>query len=268
VSDIVLAGRDLSKHFGGGRRLLGGIRPLVKAVKCATLELRAGVTLGLVGESGSGKTTLGRMLAGLTEPTAGRVEWNGRSVWDFGSVDWHEFRKRVQYVFQDPASSLNPRKRVHRIIGAPLKLLLAMERGARKERVVELMNVVGLRRELLDRYPHEFSGGQGQRVVIARALAARPDVLILDEPTSALDVSIQAQILELLRELQRGLGLTYLFISHDLAVVEQMCDEVVVMREGLIVERGARVSLFDSPQHPYTRELLEAVPVPKPRPAS
>lgn len=262
MSEVLLAARKVSKHFGGGRRLLGGRTPLVRAVEGVTLELPAGVTLGLVGESGSGKTTLGRVLAGLTEPSAGHVEWHGRNVAGAGGTERREFRKRVQYVFQDPASSLNPRKRVHRIIGAPLKVLLGMEGGARMERVGELMNLVGLRKELADRYPHEFSGGQGQRIVIARALAAEPDALILDEPTSALDVSIQAQILELLRELQDRLGLTYLFISHDLAVIEQMCDHVAVMRRGEIVERQDRTALFGSPEHPYTRELLEAVPVP------
>jgi peptide/nickel transport system ATP-binding protein len=167
----------------------------------------------------------------------------------------------VQYVFKDPVSSLNPRRRVHRILGAPLEALLGMERDARRERVAELMDLVGLRREFADRHPHEFSGGQGQRIVIARALAAEPDLLILDEPTSALDVSIQAQILELLRELQDRLGLTYLFISHDLAVIEQLSDEVAVMREGAIVERGERAVLFGSPERAYTRELLAVVPV-------
>jgi peptide/nickel transport system ATP-binding protein len=165
-------------------------------------------------------------------------------------------------VFQDPASSLNPRRRVQQIIAAPLEALHRMDRAERAERVAELMNLVGLRDEFVDRYPHEFSGGQGQRIVIARALAAEPDVLILDEPTSALDVSIQAQILELLRELQDRLGLTYLFISHDLAVVEGLCDDVAVMRDGAIVERGERRALFGSPEHPYTRQLLAAVPVP------
>jgi peptide/nickel transport system ATP-binding protein len=262
MSAAPLAARNVSKHFGGTRRLLGRRRPAVRAVHGVTLELAAGGTLGLVGESGSGKTTLGRLLAGLGEPTAGRVEWHGHDIADLDPGGRRDFRKRVQYVFQDPASSLNPRRRVGRIIGAPLEVLLGMARDAREVRVAELMGLVGLREEFVDRYPHEFSGGQGQRIVIARALAAEPDVLILDEPTSALDVSIQAQILELLRELQERLGLTYLFISHDLAVVEQLCEEVAVMRAGAIVERGARAPLFASPQHPYTRELLAAVPVP------
>jgi peptide/nickel transport system ATP-binding protein len=262
MSETLLVAREVAKHFGGARRLLGRRAPLVKAVDGVTLELRAGGTLGLVGESGSGKTTLGRVLAGLTEPTAGSVEWRGREIAGLDSSAWQEFRKRVQYVFQDPTSSLNPRRRVRRIIGAPLEVLLDMGRDEREARTAELLDLVGLREEFIDRYPHEFSGGQGQRIVIARALAAEPDVLILDEPTSALDVSIQAQILELLRELQGRLGLTYLFISHDLAVVEQLCHEVVVMRDGVIVERGERAALFDSPEHPYTRELLEAVPVP------
>ncbi len=262
MSETLLAARDLSKHFGGERRLLGGRTPVVEAVKDVTLELREGTIVGLVGESGSGKTTLGRVMAGLTEATAGRVEWHDGNIAEFDGDAWREFRKRVQFVFQDPTSSLNPRRRVRRILDAPLAVLLDMDRDARGDRVAELMDLVGLREELVDRYPHELSGGQGQRIVIARALAAEPDVLILDEPTSALDVSVQAQILELLRELQGRLGLTYMFISHDLAVVEGLCDEVAVMRDGAIVERGSRASIFDSPEQAYTRELLEAVPVP------
>jgi len=262
MSDTLLAARDLSRHFGGGRRLLGRRRPVVKAVDGVSLELRAGATLGLVGESGSGKTTLGRLLSGLDQPTSGRVEWRGRDVAGLAPGEWREFRQRVGYVFQDPASSLNPRKRVRQIIAAPLKVLVGMERRARAERVAELLDLVGLREEFKDRHPHEFSGGQGQRIVIARALAAEPEVIVLDEPTSALDVSIQAQILELLRDLQARLGLTYLFISHDLALVEQLCDEVAVMREGAVVERNERAALFSAPEHPYTRELLRAVPVP------
>lgn len=261
MSEVVLAARSVAKRFGGRRRLFAR-QPLVEAAANVTLELVAGRTVGLVGESGSGKTTVARMLAGLWPPTGGVVEFRGNDVAALRGSAWDRFRRAVQYVFQDPASSLNPRKRIRTILEGPLRVLLGMDAVARGDRVHELMELVGLRSEFLDRYPHELSGGQGQRVVIARALAAEPEVVILDEPTSALDVSIQAQILELLRDLQRDFGLTYLFISHDLAVVEQLADDVAVMQEGRMVEEGPRERVFRAPCQDYTRRLLEAVPVP------
>jgi ABC-type glutathione transport system ATPase component len=250
--------------FGGGRRLLGGRRSRTVALENVSLELERGATVGLVGESGSGKTTLGRIMAGLLEPGSGSVLFGGREVGEDDRRGRGRFRRSVQYVFQDPADSLNPRRKVRHLLSAPLAALLGMERGRREERLVGLMEEVGLRPEFLDRHPHEFSGGQGQRVVIARALAAEPEVLILDEPTSALDVSIQAQIMELLGRLQVRFGLTYLFISHDLALVEQLAGTVAVMRRGRIVERAPRERLFRSPSEDYTRRLLAAVPVPGP----
>ena len=262
MSDIVLETRDLCRTFGGGRSLLGRRKPLVKAVDGVSIRVTRGRTLGIVGESGCGKSTLARMLVGLLPPTSGEILLDGQPVGSLKGRDKFAFHRKVQLVFQDPLSSLNPRKTVRQILEAPLEVLLGMEKAARADRVAELMDMVSLRRDFLDRYPHEFSGGQSQRIGIARALAAEPRLILLDEPVSALDVSVQAQVLKLLKDLQQRLGLTYLFISHDLAVVETLCDDVVVMYFGKVAEQASRDDLFNRPQHDYTKLLLSSVPVP------
>jgi ABC-type oligopeptide transport system ATPase subunit len=251
----ILETRALTKEFATPRLLRA--RSRVIAVDEVSIGVDRGRTLGIVGESGSGKTTLGRMIVGLVPMTAGEVLLDGRDTRALGK---RELNGRIQYVFQDPYSSLNPRRTVGAAIAVPLQRLVGLERAARATRVAQLMSHVGLRPELVDRYPHELSGGQRQRIGIARALAAAPEVIVLDEPVSSLDVSIQAQILALLRELQAELSLTYLFISHDLAVVESVCDDVVVMYRGKVVEEGERRRLFREPQHEYTQKLLAAVP--------
>jgi peptide/nickel transport system ATP-binding protein len=258
----ILEARDLSKHFGGGRRLVGGRAPVVKAVDGVDLTIPRGRTLGIVGESGCGKSTLGRMLVGLLEPTAGTIRLDGRPVTGLKGDERLAFHRKVQLVFQDPLSSLNPRKTVRQILEGPLEVLAGMDKPRRAERVAELMDLVSLRPEFVDRYPHEFSGGQCQRIGVARALACEPQLIVLDEPVSALDVSVQAQVLKLLKDLQQRLGLTYVFISHDLAVVENLADDVMVMYFGRVVEHRPRRDLFRAPQHDYTKLLLSSVPVP------
>ena len=249
----LLEARDLHKSFGGG----WSRKPRIQAVDGVSVAVRPGETLGVVGESGSGKSTLARLLVGLEEPTSGTVLIDGAEV---GRRRSRELHRKVQFVFQDPSGALNPRKTVAAILEAPLIHLLGMPKPDRRRRVEELMNLVNLRPEFLDRHPHELSGGQAQRVGIARALAADPRLIVLDEPVSALDVSIQAQILNLLNRLKTDLGLAYLFISHDLAVVESLCDTVAVMHRGRIVEQAPRHTLFGAPRHPYTRTLLDSVP--------
>jgi ABC-type glutathione transport system ATPase component len=237
-----------------------GVRRRTVALDNVSLTLARGTSLGLVGESGCGKSTLARILIGLDQPTEGALFWEERATARFSRADWRRCWRKLQYVFQDAHSALNPRHTVGQILEAPLTTLLHMKPADRVIRVDELLERVGLASPLRDRHPHELSGGQAQRAVLARALAVKPEGLILDEPVSALDVSVQAQILALLRELRSELGLTYLFISHDLAVVEQLCSEVVVMKNGRIVERGSRDEVFESPKEAYTRTLIEAVP--------
>jgi len=249
---------DLSKTFPVGRSLLGAPRASVKAVHPITLRVEQGETLGIVGESGCGKSTLARMLVGLLEPTTGRIEIDGAAL---DTADPAAFGKRIQYVFQDPISSLNPRKTIRQIIEAPLKRLHRMDKAARAARIAEIFDSVNLRAEFLDRYPHEFSGGQAQRIGIARALAANARILILDEPVSALDVSVQAQVLNLLADLKSEFDLTYLFISHDLAVVEAVSDRIAVLYFGSVVEIGPAAEIFAAPKHPYTRLLADSAPV-------
>ena len=260
MNDVVLEVRDVVREFGGRRRLFRAPRPVIRAVDGVSLEVVRGRTLGIVGESGSGKSTLARMMVGLLTATAGEIELDGRSVAQLLSEDRRALYRRVQMVFQDPFGSLNPRKTVREILEAPLKALHGMGPAARRDRVKQLMGLVRLRAEFVDRYPHEFSGGQCQRIGIARALAAEPELIVLDEPVSALDVSVQAQILALLADLQARLNLTYVFISHDLAVVETISSEVAVMHLGKIVERGPRSEIFANPKDDYTRLLLSSIP--------
>ena len=248
---------DVVREYGGGRSPFGRRKPAHRAVDGVSLTLHQGATLGIVGESGCGKSTLARMIVGLLPPTDGRILVDDRPIEQYERLALH---RKVQMVFQDPLGSLNPRKTVRQILEVPLRSLLGMAAPARRERVQELMQLVSLRAEFADRYPHEFSGGQCQRIGIARALAAEPEIIVLDEPVSALDVSVQAQVLKLLQELQARLGVAYLFISHDLAVVEAIADTVAVMQAGRIVERGPAAHIFLEPQHAYTRELIGAIP--------
>lgn len=254
--------RSTSKRFGGERRLLGGPTPTVRAVHEVDLTLYPGDSLGVVGESGCGKSTLARMIMGIIPPSEGQIYFRGTDVTGIRGDARRDLYRSIQFVFQDPQSSLNPRKTVRRILEQPMVELLGLERAGREERLLELMDLVNMRPEFLDRHPHEFSGGQAQRIGIARALAPKPELLILDEPVSALDVSIQAQILKLLLSLKHDLALTYLFISHDLAVVDYLCDRVAVMYLGSVVEHGSGEQIFDSPRHPYTHVLLGSVPEP------
>jgi oligopeptide transport system ATP-binding protein len=258
--------RDLVKHFPATRGLLSRREPAtVRAVDGVSFELAKGESLGLVGETGSGKTTIARLVAGLLPATSGSIRLLGEEVQGASAARLRRLRREVQMVFQDPYSSLNPRKTAGSMVAAPLEIHgLAAGRAERRARVEELMERVGLSPEHYNRYPHEFSGGQRQRIGIARALALRPRLVLADEPVSALDVSIQAQILNLLRDLRRDLGLTLVLISHDLSVVRHMCDRVAVMHRGRIVELAESDRLYAEPQHEYTRTLLAAVPVPDP----
>ena len=241
-----------------------GQQRYVHAVDGVDLSLFKGKTLGLVGESGSGKTTVGRTLLRLIPATAGRVLFDGQDVFSAGDSAMHNLRRRMQIIFQDPVGSLNPRMTVGDIVAEPLVVHSDLGRQERRDRVGQLLQRVGLSASYVSRYPHEFSGGQRQRIGIARALASGPDFIVCDEPVSALDVSIQAQILNLLSDLQDELGLAYLFIAHNLAVVEHFADDVAVMYLGRIVERAGRDSLYARPTHPYTQALLQAVPKPDP----
>ena len=256
----------LVKHYPTRRGWLGlkSSAP-VRAVDGVSFSIPAGKTLALVGETGSGKTTVGRTLLRLVEPTEGRFTFDGIDVFGLKSGPLRALRRRMQVVFQDPSGSLNPRMTVGDAIAEPLVIHGLAKRAERPARVAGLLGEVGLDPSFAPRYPHELSGGQRQRVGIARALAVRPDFLICDEPVTALDVSVQAQVLNLLRELQRAHGLTYLFIAHDLAVVRHVADDVAVMYAGQIVERGPVDQIYSAPRHPYTRALLSAVPVPDPK---
>ncbi|MDY7099790.1 MAG: ATP-binding cassette domain-containing protein [Actinomycetota bacterium] len=250
---------DVVKVFGGGRRFLRGGSTGAVAVDSVSLDVFEGQTVGIVGESGSGKSTLARIMVDLHGATSGSVRFRGTEIAD---VPNRSFRRQVQYVFQDPYSSLNPRKSIGKTITEVLTKVAGLDGAAARQRLDELIGEVGLRAELADRYPHELSGGQRQRVGIARALATGATTLILDEPVSALDVSVQAQILSLLHDLKGELDLTYVFIAHDLAVVESISDVVAVMYRGRLLEYGTADQVFNRPSHPYTRNLLEAVPVP------
>ncbi len=264
-ADPLLEVDQLKVHFPITGGVLGRQTAAVQAVDGVSFKLRAGETLSLVGESGCGKSTTALAVLRMLEPTAGRIVFEGEDITALDAARMRPLRRRMQMVFQDPFSSLNPRMRVRDIVGEPLLVHgLATDRAAYKARVAELLDLVGLLPYMGERYPHEFSGGQRQRVGIARALALSASLVICDEPVSALDVSIQAQIINLFMDLQRELGLTYLFIAHDISVVRHISDRVAVMYLGRIVEIGERDTLFGSPRHPYTQALLNAVPVANP----
>jgi oligopeptide/dipeptide ABC transporter ATP-binding protein len=268
MSEPLIEVRGLTKHFPAGGDWFAQMfdRRVVHAVDDVSLSIERGTTLGLVGESGSGKSTIGKMMVGLSRPTAGEMRFGEHDLRRAGRAERKRLGRHMQMIFQDPSSSLNRRKTAAQIVAEPVRVQgLVGSRSAVEDRVSEALSRAGLSSQFLNRYPHEMSGGQRQRIGIARALAVEPDFIICDEPVTALDVSIQAQILNLLMDLKRDMGLTYLFVAHDLSVVRHVSDEVAVMYLGHIMERAPSRTLFSVPKHPYTRSLLKAVPVPDPK---
>ena len=256
--------KDLKKYFPIRGGILNRVVNNVQAVNDVTFDVRKGEVVGLVGESGSGKTTVGRTLLRLEEATSGSVTFGGTDILTLPKEDMRKFRKRMQIIFQDPYASLNPREKIRTVIGHALAQHHIGTPDDREDRIVRLLEQVGLSADYMDRFPHEFSGGQRQRIGIARALAVDPEFVVADEPVSALDVSIQAQVINLLDDLKDALNLTMLFIAHDLAVVEHICDRVIVMYLGRIMEIAPASTLYSAPNHPYTQALLSAIPIPKP----
>ncbi len=256
---------NLRTHFPIRTGILQRVTGHLKAVDDVSFEIRKGETLGLVGESGCGKTTVGRTILRLIPATGGRVLYRGRNIFELSAAEMRRLRREIQIIFQDPVGALNPRMRVGRIVGEPLQVHGIASGDELRSRVEDLLERCGLWRKAANRYPHEFSGGQRQRIGVARALALEPRLIICDEPTSALDVSIQSQILNLLQDLQDDFGLSYLFISHDMAVIHHVCDRIAVMLDGKLVELGDRDQIIKDPQHDYTKALLSAVPEPDPR---
>ena len=259
-SSPLLEVTDLVRHYTLPRERLFGPSPTVKALNGVSFSVASGRSLGIVGESGSGKSTLARLVMALDTPTSGTVELLGRNLHQLPAEQLRQARRDFQMVFQDPYGSLDPRQTVERIVTEPLQAQGETSRAAQREQAGQVLAQVGLRANDLGKYPHEFSGGQRQRIAIARALITRPRLIVADEPVSALDVSVQAQVLNLMQDLQQEFGITYMLISHDLAVVNHLCDEVVVLYQGRIVERGSPAELFRNAQHPYTQSLVGAVP--------
>jgi ABC-type oligopeptide transport system ATPase subunit len=260
MPEPLVQAEGVSRHYRLPRETVFGVPPLVRALNHVSFALQAGSNLGVVGESGSGKSTLARLVMALEKPDAGHVRFAGQDLAALDAAALRRARTDFQMVFQDPYGSLDPRRTVGQTVAEPLAVLHGAGKPEQRERSGEVLAAVGLRASDLDKYPHEFSGGQRQRIAIARALITRPKLIVADEPVSALDVSVQAQVLNLMQDLQDRYGVTYLFISHDLAVVDLVCDEVVVLQHGVVVECGATREVFNHPQHPYTRTLLAASP--------
>jgi len=264
-NDIILKVDQVKKYYSGSKRSMFSRKKLyVKAVDDVSFSVYRGETFGVVGESGCGKSTLCKTLLRLIEPTEGTIMFNGINISDLSKEEMRSIRQKMQIIFQDPYASLNPRMTVSELIQEPLNIFSQEAEKQKKEKVRDLMQLVGLDREFVNKYPHEFSGGQRQRIMIARALILNPELLFCDEPVSALDVSVRAQVLNLMKTLQRKLNLTYIFISHDLSVVRYLCDRVAVMYLGRIVEIASKEDLYDRPSHPYTKCLLASIPIPDP----
>jgi oligopeptide/dipeptide ABC transporter ATP-binding protein len=264
MNKSIISIKNLVKHFPVRQTLLGRSHQFIHAVNDVDIEIPAGSTIGLVGESGCGKTTIGKLIVGLEIPDSGEIYFAGQSIFDIMKKDRTEYSKKVQIVLQNPYGALNPRKRIFHTLHETLKVHHIVSTDKREQEILHLLKTVQISSESIYKYPFEFSGGQRQRLCIARALAVRPKLLICDEPVSSLDVSVQSQILKLLKELQKKYNLTYLFISHDLSVIYHMCDYIYIMYLGQIVEQGPVEQIFNQPQHPYTKALLSAVPIPDP----